>query len=444
MTDPSPKQQEAINYLMDDITSVVGYGGAAFGGKSWLGGSWVTHMSLAYPDTAWGLCRKELTTLKKTTLLTLYKVFAEMSIVEGRDYTFNGQLNVITFSNKSQIFLIDMAYKPSDPLYTRFGGYELTGAVVDESAEVPYDAINILITRLSRRNNGKYGIKAKLLETFNPAKNHVYTRYWKPFSKGTMPEGRAFVRALPADNPSPDVEEYVKTVQSTGDEITIQRLIHGNFDYDDDPTALIPFDAQTDIFYNSHVTTQNPKKYLTCDVAGRGSDKFWVGYWEEWVLVEDWSMDVSTGKQVVDKITEIKNKKGVPNSQIIYDADGVGGGVDGYFPGAIGFNNGGRPLNDENYENLKTQCYYKLAEMINAREMWIKAQKTPDEIEGITQELGQVKRRAMDADGKLKIMRKEEIKENIGRSPDYADMLMMRCYFGLKKPGISLRPISQR
>src|SRR5690606_226950 len=141
---PSIKQAKALEYLMDDETLFVGYGGAAFSGKTYLECYWVTIMSQAYPDTGWGLGRKELTTLKKTTLLTLVKVIDECNITPDRDCSYNQQYNIITFSNKSQIFLIDTAFRPSDPLYTRFGGLELTGAAIDESAETDYNAIKIL------------------------------------------------------------------------------------------------------------------------------------------------------------------------------------------------------------------------------------------------------------------------------------------------------------
>jgi hypothetical protein len=41
----------------------------------------------------------------------------------------------------------------------------------------------------------------------------------------------------------------------------------------------------------------------------------------------------------------------------------------------------------------------------------------------------------VEKDGKLKIVDKEEIKANIGRSPDYADCLSMRCFFELMPEG---------
>jgi phage terminase large subunit len=70
----SPKQFLAWQYLTDQVTTEFGSGGAAHGGKSYLGCEWLTDMCLAYPGTGWLLGRKELLNLKRTTLLTLFKV----------------------------------------------------------------------------------------------------------------------------------------------------------------------------------------------------------------------------------------------------------------------------------------------------------------------------------------------------------------------------------
>jgi hypothetical protein len=42
----------------------------------------------------------------------------------------------------------------------------------------------------------------------------------------------------------------------------------------------------------------------------------------------------------------------------------------------------------------------------------------------------------IDKDGKLSIVPKEMIKENIGRSPDEWDSIMMRYYFELQPKGV--------
>ncbi len=53
----------------------------------------------------------------------------------------------------------------------------------------------------------------------------------------------------------------------------------------------------------------------------------------------------------------------------------------------------------------------------------------------ITEELEQLKAKNMDKDGKKQIVPKEDIKQAIGRSPDYADALMMRMFWEIGNYG---------
>jgi hypothetical protein len=95
------------------------------------------------------------------------------------------------------------------------------------------------------------------------------------------------------------------------------------------------------------------------------------------------------------------------------------------------FINNGKPLNGENYKNLKTQCFYKLAEQINMGNIWVKC----NDIElrnKIIEELEVVRRKNIDLDGKLAILSKKEMKTILGHSPDYADALMMRMRYLFK------------
>lgn len=426
---PSLKQDAAWELLFDKTTLFIGYGGSAFSGKSYLLCYWLTTMCIAYPETAWGLGRKELITLKKTTLVTLFKVFSECNIKPDIDYKYNQQLNYIKFSNGSMIYLIDMAFKPTDPLFTRFGGLELTGAAIDESAESHYKAIEILFTRLGRAKNFEYNISKKMLETFNPAKNHVYNRYYKPYKSNEETITHKFIPALPSDNPSPDVESYIKGIIATADKVTIERLIYGNFEYDDDPARLMEFDKIQDIFTNSFV--EGGKMYISADIARFGSDKMVIMVWSGFKVIEVFSMAKSSINQIIDNIKRLANKYKVPLSNIIADEDGVGGGVIDILK-CKGFVNNSKSIAEDGvevqYQNLKTQCYYKLAKVINSDMLSICDVDTNVK-NYIVEELEQVKRDKIDSDGKLKIIPKDKVKELIGRSPDYSDALMMRMYF---------------
>lgn len=441
----SETQGRAWHLLTDKTTDFVGFGGAAGGGKSWLGCYWITIMCVQYAGTGWFIGRKELSALRKTTLLTLLKVLEECGFIPDKDYKYNQQQNVINWRNGSTIFLIDTAFQPSDPLYTRLGGLEVTGGFVDESAETDHTAIDILWSRCGRRKNAEYGLPAKFLETFNPAKTHVYTRYYKPWKEGKLPDNYAFIRSLAKDNPSPDIEKYIEGILRSGSKTTIERLIHGNFEYDDDPAALMTYDAICDVFKNTHVP--GGAKYVTADIARLGGDRIviirWDGYRGKVQAYDREKLNVTT-----ERIEKARVTLGCGKSSVIVDSDGLGSGVED-FGGFRGFHNGSRPMADpkhpigldgkrqvENYDNLKSQCSFRMAEIVNAAGLYLEVEDWMRPL--IIQEMEQVKQKDMDNDQKKGLVPKDKIKEIIGRSPDFWDAIMMRIYFDLKPKFVSV------
>ena len=89
-----------------------------------------------------------------------------------------------------------------------------------------------------------------------------------------------------------------------------------------------------------------------------------------------------------------------------------------------------RQVNPE-FDNLKSECSFKLAEMINSR--LIRIVCTEAQKERIIEELGVLKQDHIDADTRKKgIISKEKMKEILGHSPDYLDMLIMAMFFRIK------------
>lgn len=427
-----PKQTIAWDFLFDEITTEVGYGGGARGGKSWLGSEFLSFMCVNFPETRWALGRKELKNLKRTSLITLFKVFRAHGLKSGVHFSYNQNDSLITFWNKSEILLLDLAAKPSDPLFLELGGLELTGALVEESNEVSVMAVNILKSRVGTWNNDKYNIKPILVETFNPDKGHVYHRYWKPFKSDALPIYRKFVRALPTDNRYTN-PAYIEELKR-GDKITRERLLYGNFDYEDDPTALMDIDALSDLFTNS--IDIPPDKFMTIDVARLGMDKTVIACWKGLKCYRMKTIPKCTLKELVQEAEKIRQEEQIPMSNVIADEDGVGGGVVDFWEckGFVGNTSAFPAIDGEpsNYQNLRSQCYFTLADKVNKREMSINCDDDMVK-QVIIEDMEQIKRKDADKDGKLKIISKDDIKEKLGRSPDYADTLMMRMYFEVAK-----------
>lgn len=428
------KQRLAYSYLKNGETTEVLYGGAAGGGKSFLGCLWLFINCFKYPGTRWLMGRAVAKTLKETTLNTFFDVGSQFKW--SGLYQYKEQKGIIKFYNGSEIILKDLFAYPSDPNFDALGSLEISGAFIDECNQITQKAKDIVKSRI-RYKLDDYGFIPKILMTCNPAKNWVYSEFYKPYRDKSLLDTKAFIAALVTDNKHIS-KHYVTSLQSIKDSATKERLLKGNWEYDDDPTVLIEYDAILDAFENDHVPIDKAKRYITADIAMQGSDLFVIMVWYGFVVVEIQTMEKSGGKEIVDGINAMRQKHGIRPSNVVYDNDGVGsfiGGRGGFIPGANPFVNGGRALKyqgeEENYENLKAQCYYHMADRINDGGLWLKALADTKYEDPVIEELEQVKSRDNDKDGKVRLIRKEDVKEFLGRSPDLSDTIMMREFFEL-------------
>lgn len=427
------KQIDTLELLFDPKVIFVGYGGAARSGKTILECVWVLFNSLAYPDTGWFIGRKELKRLRLTVLKSLLKVFSFYGLKKDEDYKYNQQDSVIRFNNGSEIFLLDLDSSPSDPEHLWTGGYEFTGGAIDESNECSESIIHAINGRCGWRNNEKYNVPQTTLETFNPDKGHVNRRYWKPFRDKREKEHERFVRALPTDNPHPAVKSWVKNMYKSGDKKRIERLVEGNFDYDNDPTRLFDDDAIANMFSNSFVEDDNYNEmFITVDVARLGADKAVIFVWSGWTIIHVEEYPKLKTNIFNNHIQAAMRRYRVPKSNVIVDEDGVGGGVVD-FGGYVGFVNNEKAKKDANFFNLKSQCYWDISKRVNSNKIYCKFNDM-DFKEALIEELEQIKDYNSDKDNqKVRVTPKDEIKDKLGRSPDYADTFMMREYFELKE-----------
>jgi phage terminase large subunit len=424
------KQTIALDFLEDHAITEVYYGGAAGGGKSVLGCYWLAKMCFKYPGSRWLMGRSELKNLKKTTLNSFFEVAKVQGLKADIHYKLNQQDSTINFPNGSQILMTDLYAYPSDPEFDSLGSLEITGAFIDEAPQVTEKAKNIVKSRIRYKLN-EFSLTPKLFMTGNPSKGWAYNEFYKPSRERTLRGDRKFVQALPGDNPYLPAS-YLESLRGL-DNNSRERLLNGNWEYDDDPATLISYEKILDCFSNDFDSLRGDG-YITCDVARFGNDKTVIGLWNGSRVVLSAYKGLSVA-ETAKRLLDIGRRNGIPLSRIVADEDGVGGGVVDIL-GCKGFVNNSRPLpnplsgEDENYANLKSQCYFMLAEKINAGQVYIECED-PTMRADIIQELEYVKQHNMDKDAKKQVLPKDKIKEVIGRSPDYADTLMMRMYFEL-------------
>lgn len=196
-----------------------------------------------------------------------------------------------------------------------------------------------------------------------------------------------------------------------------------------DKQRLFQYDSILDLFSNESDGFDG-EKFMSCDIAFEGSDKFVIAIWNGLACYHIEQHDKTSGRDIVDIIVDLKKDHGVRDSNIIYDADGGGMGLKGFMPPrSVAFKNNGSPINKENYKNIKAQCYYKFANMTRQGLVWILDDTYKDEI---IEELEYTRKSNYDDDGKMGLEKKKTISKTIGRSPDFADALAYRFYFELK------------
>lgn len=444
---PTWKQHLAYQALEDPEVDVVFLGGGAGGGKSWTICESRLVRALIYPGYKSYIGREELTRLMGSTYLTWCKVCTHHKVSQD-EWKLNGQYHFIEFKNGSRIDLLDLAYVPRDPLYERFGSTEYTDGAIEEAGEVHFLAYDVLKSRVNRHLNKELGIKANTLITGNPKKNWTYTEFYKPFKNKTLPKGVVFIQSLYKDNPY-TAESYGADLGRIKDKVLRERLKDGNWEYEQGDGQLMNYEAITDLFTNT--VEENEEKYLTVDVARFGGDKIPIYLWKGFKTVKQWIFEKQSLEQTKLSIKQIAIDERIPYSHIVADEDGVGGGIVDGLPGIKGFVNNSSPLEKKvrkpnepkvNYKNLKSQCSFLLADSINNHQIAVEI-NLETQIEGVTptvfkesltEELEQIKQKDPDDDEKkLQVVAKEEVKDAIGHSPDYADTLMMRMFFELKE-----------
>ena len=406
--DLTHKQTAALDILEDNETVELLFGGGAGGAKSVLGCYWLLKSSLKYPGTRWVLGRAVLKTLKETTLNTFWWVCNHQGLKKNVHYSYNENKGLISLSNGSEILLKDLKLYPQDPNFDELGSLEITGAFVDECNQIVQKAWSVLKSRIRYRLD-EYGLMPKILGTCNPAKNWVYVRFYAPNKSKTLPANRKFIQSLLTDNPH--ISKHYKDNLLDMDKGSIERLLHGNWDYDSDPAVLCQWDAIMDCFTNDHVKPTG-QKYLSGDLA----------------------KPYSTGREIELDLKRIMVTQGIGHSQTVVDADGMGSYLESYLTGIKEFHGGAASISGV-HANLKSECGYKLAEFVNQRGMKIIC--SDEQRERIAEELSVLNEDNLDAEEKKKrIIKKELMKELLGRSPDYLDWLLMHMFFEIKKDNI--------
>ena len=450
----NPKQVTALELFEGNETPEILFGGAAGGGKTVVLTYTPLKMVFRLPGCSILIGRSKLDTLKKTTLVTFFEVCSMQGITSDM-YNYNQQSNTITFFNGSQIILKDLFAYPSDPNFDSLGSLETTANFIDEVSQITEKAKNMAMSRIRyrlrdwdkhgeltstmevikrdergeayewRNSRGEItqGLLPRQFMTCNPFKGWGYSQFYKPAMVGSLEKGKAFIASFVTDNQFIS-KHYAENLNKL-DELSRQRLLFGNWEYDDDLSKLFNYDRILDVFTNE----VNAGDYrIVADIARYGKDRTIIGVWSGMRCEKIITISRSSLTHVASEIEALCIFYNIDKHRVLVDEDGIGGGVVDMI-NCLGFVNNSKALNGENFNHLKSQCYFYLADMVNKGKVFVSCDL---EIRtAITEELEIVRMHNADKDGKRAVEPKDKMKEQLGRSPDYADMLMMTMYFEL-------------
>jgi hypothetical protein len=248
--------------------------------------------------------------------------------------------------------------------------------------------------------------------------------------------------------------EYLGNLMAQDPETRAQ-LLEGNWKVKVDGLALFEHQRLFDLFSNHLLTEKEPLRCITCDAAGFGRDRCVIMVWVGYECVAGVVLSTSDNHEIYNAIEPLRKKWRVAVSDTLIDQDGVGGGVV-KLGGYAGFSGGAPALEDpetgikEAYKNLKTQCYYRYALLVNGastsvtvtNDNWlIDGQRTSKlKVAGqvvtvadmLRMDLKAIKRAKADSEGKRQINDKAEQKILLNRSPDFSDAAMMRAFFDIR------------
>ena len=450
-----PKQAYTMSIMKDynDPRNKILFGGAAGGGKTYLGCSFLVSECLEFDGINNLIGRRTLKDLTGTTYRSLRMVMRDMGLVEGYHFkvNFDGNvLNYVRFFNDSQIVAKDVAFKPSDPEYQRLGSLELTHAFIDEGGEsgITEEATDIISVRIGRNfgidNKYEHLIKPILLIASNPSKNFLREIFYQRAKEGVLPEYMAFIPSNYKDNDSLS-KQYLTQLDRLPKERR-DRLMEGLWSFLDDPYQLIgslhlelktrPYDDESKFKISQ----------ISVDPSGEGSDEtiFALGNEmniERFMTMSDFIFadygyapvkkddDLGDMEIVADCLVWLIKKYGVLADKIIIDA--IYGSLwdimkrRGYL--CLKYKSSYEPFLDFETEtefiNLRAQSHWWLKTIIEDKEFEISVpnnSKMKTDLTAVHYD---------DSTGKIKIEKKDKIKELIGRSPDRGDAVVM--YFSI-------------
>jgi len=383
------------------------FGGAMRGGKSVWGCNEGLQLSLDYPGNRGLICRWELSSLKRTTLKTLFE-FLPSELIKNHNKS-EGEIELI---NGSVIFYMGLKSSKSINALERLKSLELGWFFIDEATEVEKKYFDLLKTRLSLKlPNGRHPYYRGLLAS-NPEPGWVR----ETFIDQKL-DDHIFIPALPKDNPHLD-PNYIENLTKDLPSEMIKKYLEGSWDVIEGNDYVFPYSLVKQAVERKLERTE-PKE-TGIDIARFGGDSNVVAIREGAVVRIVYESKYQDTMRTAGEIGLILEKENPSISKI--DAVGIGAGSFDRLK-EQGFNvaeiiGGSSPRDKERFYNARSENHWGFREKLEAGLVDL-----PNDTELISELCG-IKYKIM-SDRRIKVESKEEMKKRGLKSPDKADAVIM-------------------
>lgn len=446
----SKKQREILALVEDPTITELLIGGSAGGSKTFTMGMTIALIAKRFPGARFFVGRKTLKSLRQSTINTLITKVHPLLGLKDSDFTMHYQSMELDYKNGSKVIFGELDWMPGDPDFARVGSLEIDMAFVDEAGEITLSAKNAIKSRVGRGVMAERGIPGKLILSANPSRNFLRQEYYDPYVElgggdfqkwqigeveidgKHVPSYRGFLRMGAYDNPFLP-QSYIDNLKSLPD-VERRRLLDGDWNYTDDDSSLfragllekattrvLP-DQKPDIF----------DKYIGVDLADVGKDHTIFSLMENGVLIDqresrvqmnwDKHSKLPMGRLVADELVEFAQRNGFTQNtarQIAIETNGVGASVRDFLR-----DRGWSVLEYTATHKGRSENYYQLMLDMDSGEtkIWCEVPNLDDLKRQLTSHTFTMNNQIPD------VVKKDKIKQLIGKSPDEADSFMIANY----------------
>ena len=411
------------------------YGGAMGGGKTGAIINECIQLGLDYPGNAGLLLRKTWPSFRNTVLAQLEK-FVDPDLV----YTWNKNEKRITFINGSVLIYGGFGSKPEDWDNYMSGEFGFIG--LDQAEDFTEKDFTMLSTRL-RLNIP--GINYHFLLTCNPSPGWLKTRFIDHPMKDSV-----FIPALPQDNLENLPGDYIDRMLDILGDNEKKALLEGSWDVVGDPDNVysyhklnhamgrdedpgLPIAIGIDPAWSGDDETAVALREglrVTLPITGRDFDTMSI-VGEVWSMVRErvkfWREDleakeieiridsVGIGAGVYDRFMETVDDMEREFNQL-EDGTPIGYEDPRYFTiYIIKVNGAAKPRDKTKFSNLRAEVHWSLKEILDSISI-------PNDRDMGSQFMA-IKYKRNSA-GLIEIIKKDDIKKTLGRSPDRAEAVL--------------------